>query len=188
MKECSIEGCNKKHYAKGYCSKHYTQIKRYGEIKRTKYDPNEIIIHKDYAEIVIYNQKCEEVARTLIDIDDVERCKQCKWFFTGHGYIINSKYIKLHRFIMNCSKGMVVDHINHNKLDNRKCNLRICTQQENCMNVSSSIKGVCFDKSRNKWLAHIKGKNLGRFDTYEDALKVRKDAEIKYFGEYRNQD
>ncbi len=188
MKICKVDGCNGKHYAKGYCSKHYSQWRRYGNIlNRTKYDSNEIILHDDYAEIVIYNNECKEVAKVLIDLEDVERCKKYKWFFSGHGYITNSKYIKLHRFITNCPKDMEVDHINHNKLDNRKSNLRICTHQQNTMNVSNNIKGVCFDKSRNKWIAHIKGKNLGRFSTYEEAIKARKEAEIKYFGNYRNQ-
>ena len=47
MKTCSVEGCNGKHVAKGYCSKHYQQMKRYGQIlDRTIYDSNEIIEKK----------------------------------------------------------------------------------------------------------------------------------------------
>ena len=83
---------------------------------------------------------------------------------------------------------MEVDHINHNKLDNRKSNLRICTHQQNCMNVSDNVKGIHYDKSRNKWMAHIKGKNLGRFNTKEEAIEARKQAEMDYFGEYRNKE
>ena len=195
MKICKIEGCNNKHYAKGYCSKHYTQLRRHGEVlDRTKYDSNEIIIHDTYAEIIIYNQKCEEIAKALIDIDDIEKCKQYKWFFSGHGYIVNSNYIKLHRFITNCPKGKEVDHINHNKLDNRKSNLRICTHQENNCNKglmktnTSGVTGVSWDESRGKWIAYIKGENLGRFNTKDEAIKARKEAEIKYFGEYRNRE
>lgn len=189
MKKCKVEGCNCKHHAKGYCSKHYTQVRRYGKVlNRTKYDPNEIIEYEDYAEVILYNEECEEVGRTLIDLDDVERVKKYKWFFSGHGYVVNSEYVKLHRFITNCPKSMEVDHINHNKLDNRKSNLRICTHKQNCMNVSDNVKGIHYDKSRNKWMAYIKGKNLGRFDTKEEAIKVRKQAEIDYFGEYRNKE
>ena len=89
---------------------------------------------------------------------------------------------------------MVVDHINHNKLDNRKENLRICEHQENtynkglCSTNTSGVTGVTWDKLRNKWIAHIKGKNLGRFNTKEEAIKVRKQAEIEYFGEFRNKE
>lgn len=191
MKKCCVEGCEKKHYAKGYCSKHYTQIRRYGEISRTKYDKNEIILYENHAEVIIYNNECHEVGKVLIDLDDVERVKQHKWFFTGHGYIVNSDYQKIHRFITNCPKGMEVDHINHNKLDNRKENLRICQHQENNCNKgliktnTSGVTGVTWDKTRQKWIAHIKGKNLGRFDTKEEAIRVRKQAEIEYFGEFR---
>ena len=103
--------------------------------------------------------------------------------------------LRLHRFIMNAPKGKVVDHINHNKLDNRKCNLRVCTQSQNTMNSSlrsdnsSGYTGVYWYKSRSKWLVRItvNGKciNLGYYDDLEEAVKVRKEAEIKYFGEYR---
>ena len=97
---------------------------------------------------------------------------------------------------MNCPDDMVVDHINLNPLDNRKMNLRICTKQQNEMNRplrnnnTSGITGVSLYKQTNKWRAYIeynqKYIHLGLFDTKEDAIKARKQAEIKYFGEYRN--
>ena len=195
MKQCEVQNCTNKHYAKGLCSKHYTQMRRYGKIiDRTKYDKNDIILYNNYAEVIIYNKECEEVARMLIDIDDIERVSQHKWFFTGHGYIVNSEHQKIHRFITHCPQDMEVDHINHNKLDNRKENLRICEHQENtynkgiCSTNTSGVTGVTWDKLRNKWIAHIKGKNLGRFNTKEEAIKVRKQAEIEYFGEFRNKE
>ena len=52
MKICKVDGCNGKHYAKGYCSKHYSQWRRYGKVRRTLKDPNEIVLHDDYAEII----------------------------------------------------------------------------------------------------------------------------------------
>ena len=95
--------------------------------------------------------------------------------------------MRLHRFLMNPSDDMVVDHINHNRLDNRKQNLRLCTQGENLRN--KKVKGVAFDKRRNKWYARIminrKNLHLGSFDTKEEAIEARKQAEIEYFGEYR---
>lgn len=75
---------------------------------------------------------------------------------------INGKYknktIKLHRFITNCPKGLVVDHINRNPADNRRCNLRICTQFENNKNRSnntSGITGVTWRSRSKKWRATI---------------------------------
>lgn len=191
MKICKVEGCNEKHHAKGYCNKHYAQIQRHGKIlDRTVYNQNEIIIYEDYAEMILYDKDNKEIARTLIDLDDVDRVKQYKWRLNDNNYVIRDD-MRLHRFIMNCPNDKVVDHINHNRLDNRKSNLRICTQRENIMNRSktsrntSGYTGVMWDKSRNKWVARIQNKHLGYFNNKEDAIKVRQEAEIKYFGEYR---
>lgn len=99
--------------------------------------------------------------------------------------------IEMHRFIMNFPKGKYVDHINHNTLDNRKCNLRICNNGDNLRNGKirtnnkSGYNGIYFDKNRNKWLAEIKVNYkkifLGRYVNIEDAIKTRKEAEKKYF-------
>lgn len=192
MRVCSVEGCNGKHRAKGYCNKHYAQILRHGKIsERTRFDKNEIILYDTYAEIILYNYKGEEVNRALIDIEDVEKISKYKWRVNDNGYVVtdidkNTK-LRLHRFLMNPSEDMVVDHINHNRLDNRKQNLRLCTQGENLRN--KKVKGVAFDERRNKWYARIminrKNLHLGSFDTKEEAIEARKQAEIEYFGEYR---
>ena len=198
MKICKVEGCNGKHKAKGYCNKHYKQLLRHGKIlERSHKDLNEIIEYEDYAEIVLYNKHNEEVARALIDLDDVDRVKNYKWSLT-HEYVYNRDKSRLHRYIMDCPEDMVVDHINHNPLDNRKSNLRICTQQQNSMNKSkhsnniSGVAGVSWKKDKHKWCARIiynrKNIHIGYFDTLEEAIEARKQAEIEYFGEYRNQD
>lgn len=199
MKTCSVCGCDRKHYAKGYCSKHYYQVKKYGHIKRTIYDPNEIIEYEDYAEIVLYDKYGSETARAIIDLDDVDKAKDIKWCMTHNGYVSNrhSKQL-LHRLVMNCPDDMVIDHINHNRLDNRKSNLRVCTQHQNNINKSfmsnntSGVIGVHWNKSNNKWRSRIKynGRqiHLGYFNTKEEAIQARINAEIEYFGEYRNND
>lgn len=199
MKKCSVEGCNNKHYGKGYCRKHYDQIRRHGKIIKTKFDPNEIIEYEDYAEIILYDKNCNEIARTSIDLDDIDKMKQYKWYLHDDGYAVSdtkNKNDRMHRIITDCPKDMFVDHINHNRLDNRKCNLRICTQQQNNINTSkkktnkSGVIGVHWAKSRKKWCAQIKVNSktfhLGYFDNIEEAAEVRKQAEIKYFGDYRN--
>ena len=103
---------------------------------------------------------------------------------------VKRKTISLHRYIMNNPDG-VVDHINHNTLDNRKENLRVTSNANNLRNGTlrnnnkTGIKGVHFDKSRNKYHASIKVNYksiyLGRYDSLEEAEKARKNAEMKYW-------
>lgn len=190
---CSVEGCNNKHTAKGYCDKHYRQYKKYGKTQRTVYDSNEIIEYDDYAELVLYDKHNNEVARAIIDLEYVDVVKQYKWHLNT-GYVHNSKVGLLHRLIMNPDEDMVVDHINHNRLDNRISNLRICTSLQNNMNSGkrcdniSGITGVTWYKDSNKWVAYIrvngKRKNLGYYKTLEEAKKARRQAEIDYYGEF----
>ena len=92
------------------------------------------------------------------------------------------KVMFLHRFIMDPPNNMQVDHINMNQLDNRRENLRIVTNAENQQNrrsyknSSTKVRGVSWDKARNKYKAAIRkdGKTygLGRFNTIEEAEKV----------------
>ena len=89
---------------------------------------------------------------------------------------------------------MQVDHINGNPLDNRVENLRIATPPQNSWNCKtnkrnkSGIRGVCWDASRNKWMAHImfngKSRTLGRFDSLDEARFVRQYEEVRLFGEF----
>lgn len=194
MKICSVDSCDNKHYAKGYCRKHYKQIYKYGEIKHGKYELNEIIICENHAEILLYDRKCNIIGRTLIDLEDIDKVKNIKWWKNERGYV-NSKNIMLHKLIMDCPKNKVVDHINHDPLDNRKSNLRICSQNENRFNSrirkdnTTGYPGIMFIKKSNKYRAKITKNgithNLGYFNTLEEAIKVRKEAEEKYFGEFR---
>jgi hypothetical protein len=196
-KTCSVEGCNGKHYAKGFCQKHYTQYRKYGEIIDNK-PKSDVIDCIDHAELILYDKQGKEVARTIIDLEYVDIVKDYKWHLSVYGYATSKKVGKLHRFIMNCPDDMVIDHINRDPLDNRRENLRICTQQQNNMNKSiqsnntSGIPGVYWNKNRNKWVARItvnkKTKSLGYYTTLKEAAEARRQAEIEYFGEYRRVD
>jgi len=134
----------------------------------------------------------------LVDDDDYEKVSRLSWYVDKRGYAVNKK-IKItymHRLIMNTPKEMETDHINGNKLDNRKINLRICTKSENMRNRkkqsnnTSGYKGVFWHHKANRWRAQIvinkKAKHLGLFDTPEEAGKAYREAELKYFGEYSN--
>ncbi len=86
-------------------------------------------------------------------------------------------------------KGQLVDHINGNGLDNRRCNLRLCTQSENAMNrrVSlgvSEFKGVSWSTSSGKWIATIQDERVGYFASEEAAARAYDVEAIKRFGEF----
>ena len=108
------------------------------------------------------------------------------WHFGKERYI--------HRIIMNAGPGDVVDHIDGNKLNCTRENMRLCSQSDNAKNVglrtdnTSGIPGVYWDKRRQKWSAQIakEGKTigLGRFVEKEDAIAARRAAEEKHYGEF----
>jgi len=138
---------------------------------------NDIIIYNTHAEIILRNITGEEIARAIIDLDDVEKCSKYGWALSSkNGYVKNrsSQIGKLHRFILNYYGKKEVDHINRDKLDNRKSNLRIVDRIVNRAN--NGAEGVYFD--RGKWRAKIarfgKRYTVGTFDTKEDAIAARK--------------
>ena len=141
---------------------------------------------------------------TLLDDDDYERLGQVKVQYSC-GYASfpvkdkSGKYHNqsLHRFIVNAPKGMEVDHINGDRLDNRRVNLRICTRLENAKNRSisklnkSGFKGVhfCRDRKRRKvWMASIRvdGKRitLGRYFNILEAALMYNQAAKQYHGQF----
>lgn len=153
---------------------------------------NDYEIQEDY--VIMYTTKGEPF---FIDIEDFWKVKDYCWCKNKDGYLrgwINKKRMLLHRLIMNCPDNMVVDHINHDITDNRKNNLRILTHQQNMMNMkihknnTSGASGVKWNKLIGKWTADITINNeriyLGYFENFDDAIKARKEAEQKYFGEY----
>ena len=136
------------------------------------------------------------------DLEDYEKIKDYCWSYNENKYLLcrqkgnNHKQIRMHRLIMNALDGQEVDHKNHITFDNRKNNLRICTSSQNSMNKSnlkvsgSRVVGVFMEKQAKgiKWIARIRTDNkqivIGRFENFEDAVLARKNAEIKYFGEF----
>lgn len=138
--------------------------------------------------------------QALVDDEDLEKISGFVWRAGTKGYVQASKgrgSVYLHRIVMDAKKGEKVDHRNHNKLDNRKSELRICNQRQNVGNSrvqqrpkSSVFKGVCWYAKRSKWLASIKktvnGKKrnhyLGVFTDEVSAARAYNAAALEHFG------
>jgi hypothetical protein len=125
--------------------------------------------------------------KAVVDDSDFEWLNQWKWRF-HHGYASRtSKNIMMHRVLNDTPEGFDTDHINRDKLDNRRCNLRTTTRSHNNLNApaqsnsKSGVRGVWFSHQWDRWYAQIKvdGKRLclGSSKSKEAAIKLRRDAE-----------
>ena len=140
----------------------------------------------------------------LVDEDNYMGLNTFNWKLCNTGYAIRNSLLRegrprrgilMHRQIMGVTDPKIqVDHINHNKLDNRKCNLRLCTNTQNQynramnFNSTSKYKGVYFNTALKYWVAQIQEKKhkiyLGYFKTKEAAAKAYNEAAVKHHGEF----
>lgn len=136
----------------------------------------------------------------IVDDGDYEYLSRWKWCYQprGHGYAARnsgrSKTFHMHRVILNAPKGMEVDHINGNGLDNRRCNLRLCTKAQNQHNQrpkrqgTSLFKGVSLNSAKRKWVAQVcvnkRKLHLGYFEDETEAAHAYDQAARLHFGEF----
>lgn len=139
----------------------------------------------------------------IVDAADYEWLSQWNWMYGGRGYAVRStresgrkRTLLMHRLILSTAEGMYTDHINGDRLDNRRSNLRACTNAENGMNRgkqcnnTSGFKGVYFKSDGNwqAWQARINsnGKRiiLGYFKTPEEAAIAYNEASLRVHGEF----
>ena len=138
----------------------------------------------------------------LVDDEDYDRVSAGSWQVLGHRrtrYAVRPSghgkpTIYMHRMILGAQPGQLVDHINHDGLDNRKANVRLCSPSQNMANQeknragTSRFKGVHRVKGYDRWRASIfyggKTRHLGSFGSEEDAARVYDTAALALWGEY----
>lgn len=204
---CGRESFKKIRYG-GYtlCSKHmhqYQQHKKFLDSNpRTQNDLNEIEFdcEKGIAFVSLYDTKQEVKAKTIIDIEDVDTIKYHRWRLS-YGYVVTGNNtnktptVYMSHLIAGAKKEHRVDHIDGNPLNNRKSNLRICTQSENTLNKhymalnTSGVIGVSKDKRRkNCWCAEIRYQNkryhIGQYKVLEEAAYARYIAQNRLFKDF----
>lgn len=197
MSKCMVEGCNAPHFSRGYCEEHHELLKKHKKLP--KINNNIYIPHDDYVELFLYAPKDNKTYIIQFDWEDYDFMISHTWSLCRGGkgdiYVRDSNSQRLlHRLLMGLSveDKVVVDHIDRNPFNNRRSNLRICTHQQNMWNKGVSpnsktgVKGVTFDGK--KYRASITVKRLyiplGKFDTLEEAKEARREAELKFYGEY----
>lgn len=173
-----------------YCNKHYLRMYNNGTLakkKRPRTNTYEICEDK----ISILTKKGQKI---LIDAEDFAKVNQWSWCVNKKGYAVanvQGKVQKIHMLILG-PRG-ITDHINGNKLDNRKQNLRKCSAKENARNSrvgknnSTGYVGIrVTPKSRYKVRIMVNRKeiHLGVFDDLQEALRARHEGELRYFGEF----
>jgi len=141
------------------------------------------------AHLALLNKHKQQIAEAMIDECDLDRVLNVghwhgNWSKLAATYYVKSKKdsitISLHRFILNVTDGLIVDHINGNTLDNRRANLRICTHAENMQNrghahkhSASGVRGVQWSERAKKWRVRVyvnkQVYNIGAFVDKADA-------------------
>ena len=137
----------------------------------------------------------------IVNDEDYEWLSQWKWHCSYYGYavrdssrLLGKQKLWMHRVILNAPSDMECDHKDHDKLNNQRANLRLCTRTENNCNAqkphtnTSGYKGVGFHKQTGKWRARIKinrkEKHLGLFADALNAAYAYDDAARELFGDF----
>lgn len=210
MKVCEIEACEKpvRTAAASWCNMHYIRWWRHG-------DPSAVVAQKDRhrrppgptdpADVQRFQSHCElRVTRRdgsthviLYDLADAELVESRRWSVSESNSVsglfyarTTSKQARTSMHVLLMGRPMI-DHINHNGLDNRRSNLRPATKSQNSANSirrvfgkSSTFRGVGWREHAGKWVARIAKRHLGYFETETDAARAYDAAAREAFGEF----
>lgn len=181
--KCSVYNCKKDKTAKGYCYNHYYSFRTYGSPLAVEENKSlEVKIKGKVVYIELTNG-----GYALVDVRDYKKVQNYRWSMAGRGYAIGNnkkrKLAKMHHLVMNKKHGYEIDHINLNKLDNRRSNLRYVTHSINTLNGplrstnKSGHRGVCYWWRDGGWRAYAvvdnKQIHLGYFKNKEEAIEAR---------------
>jgi len=193
---CSFEGCSHKSVAKGLCHSHWRQQHKGNPLTPLKahLTPNEMVIHDDFAEIILEDKNRNETGRTKVDLSDLPLLSKYRWaikkgkrgtYVSGRRLGSDDKVL-LHRVLLDATEDLVVDHWNGDGLDNRRENIKLVSHKENQENQkvystnTSGYRGVSWRESEGKWYAYYKDKNMmhsiGFFDDLEEAAEAARTA------------
>jgi len=136
--------------------------------------------------------------KIMVDDSDFEELNKYNWQLSNFNAVVRhvkgEKQVQLHRMVMKAPLGIEIDHIDGNRLNNQKSNLRFATSSQNKMNRGprkdnhSGYKGVSWHKQINKWTSRIQigntYKHLGLFENIIEAVKAYNNAALKFHGEF----
>lgn len=203
-KICEYCGCTENiHFNSkfnGYlCRKHTQQYHKKGYCYESYLEPNKFEINGNITYIFATNPQ-KEIQKIIIDTSNLDKLKNYKWYITKEGYALNRRVKFMHRFLMgNIDKNLYIDHINHNRLDNRLSNLRIVTAQQNAWNSSSfhgksKFKGVKVVDSDSRYIYYTargilnnKSIHIGEYETELEAAYAHNLWIKEHYGEYANE-
>lgn len=182
---CSVDGCKlpTRKYTKCLCNTHYLRLIRYGSTSAFKSRKRGTTLGMGVSAFAgdVGKVQLSDGTHAIVDPCDLRLVCDHGWYKNNAGYAVarvQNKLVRMHRLILGVREGQTIDHINGDRLDNRRCNLRICTRSQNNMNkkkrdnTTSQYKGL-YLASDGKWVARVsrdgKTVNLGRFPTQEAA-------------------
>lgn len=201
---CICNSTNRVQTYKGklYCKKHYNHMMRYGKIiNKTIYDKNDYIFENNIVKIILRDKYQNINGTCIIDKEDYEKVKDYKWYLS-HGYCVtkgvNKNFgVAIQNIVMDNLEFLDViyyDHKNRDRLNNKKENFRLVSEQENAMNLSmkstntSGVTGVYYSNKNSRWVAVITYNYeviyLGSSIDFDEAVQMRLEGEAKYFKTY----
>lgn len=178
------------------CTKHRIQFKKYNKFLDTNqwcqsdsiYD-----IIDNYVRIHLFDKVGNFIAYGYCDLKDINLIKSYRWYIGSHGYMVNNKLGLFHK---NLIDSPFIDHINRDRLDNRRSNLRPCTRSDNQVNRTkqknnkSGVTGVYYNTRDSVWIARLERyeiQHVKKFLFFEDAVRQRLLWEKEYFGDFAPQ-